>query len=720
MNGNVGDKLIELSTLGLMRKWKIPYQILPVASLEKGKLPRNITHLYISGGGNMGSMYPGNKEIRSLACSKNKPVIVLPQTFTNTDENSAQFSQIWVREKRSLALCPEARLAPDMSMALSLDSRKSEGRRNIGVFLREDQEGLFGDYSASFGDPVLLSSNLADYLELIVPYQHIVTDRLHFAIAAQLMERQVTLLPNSYFKNRAMWETWLKKQNCLWADHPNSVDKIKSRRVVKKIGRTDSLLINNNSQIQRTPGWVGNGKYFTNHLDHPERKLRNSYRIRRPDRLVWQTLKDPSSPLQLQSVLINRFGITKFNRQKKLNEILRRFFAIGAIQIAPNDSRLINSSQKPLGGRFGVPIEVDVSRPLRLGDEYYVFSSVRLSRHRKTIWYRVHSNHKHLITNAGDTFLLSILHLGMRSNLPVWIKGAPVSRELLANLQEYQYIWSLWHKRTNKIEIYARLYNSIERHHLKKQRVITCFSGGVDSTFTLFNHTRNGENNYPKPLSDALLVHGFDIPIENQYSFDRVERKCRDVAKDAGINLITIATNVRHLKLKWRQAHGALIAGAMHLVSRPFSTGLIPSTLNYGILYPWGSTPLTDSLLGCDYSFNITSDGANYTRVDKIRALKSWELAMKEIRFCNIDLPYDRNCGECDKCTITAIMLLLVDASRASIKPFPGPRRLALQLQRTKITALDKSDLRDQLETIAAFPTSPAWSKLLIKKLNRL
>ena len=718
MNGNVGDQLIELATLGLMRKWKIPYQIITAKRLEKDRLPKHISHLYISGGGNMGGLYPGCRKIRRLACQKNIPVIVLPQTFTDAEENTNQFTQVWVREKNSLAICPGAKLAPDMAMSLSLDSRRSEARWRIGMYLREDKEGLFSDFSASFGDPVLLSSNLADYLELIVPYQHIVTDRLHFAIAALLMERRVTLLPNSYFKNRAMWETWLVKQNCLWADHPRSVDEIKTWRVAKKIGRADNLLFNNNCQIQRTPGWIDNGKRFTNYPENPEDKRSRGSRIRKPDRLVWQTLESPSSPPQLLNVLTSRFGITRFNRKQKLNSILRRLFSMGAIEIVPNDNRLVNSSQNPLGGRFHTPIEIDVSEPLRLGDDYYLFCSYRLKRHRIPIWYRVRCDDKHLIANVAETFLLSVLHIGMRSNRPVWIKGVPISRELLGNLQEYQSIWSLWHKRTYSVGTYARMVDSIKLPSYKKQRAIACFSGGVDSTFTLFNHTRSDENNYSKPLSDALLVHGFDIPIEDQYSFDSVEQKCRDIAADAGVNLITIATNVRELKLKWRQAHGALIAGAMHLVSRPFTAGLIPSTLNYGILFPWGSTPMTDPLLGCD-SFNIVSDGASYTRIDKIQALKPWELAMEKIRFCN-DPVLGQNCGECDKCTITAIMLLLVGASKSSIKPFPAAMRLAMQLQKTEITALDKSDLRGHLEIIAKYPGSPTWSRLLIQKLDRL
>jgi exopolysaccharide biosynthesis predicted pyruvyltransferase EpsI len=42
-------------------------------------------------------------------------------------------------------------------------------------------------------------------------YKKIDTDRLHVAIGATLLEKKVTLFPNSYYKNKAVYDYSLRK-----------------------------------------------------------------------------------------------------------------------------------------------------------------------------------------------------------------------------------------------------------------------------------------------------------------------------------------------------------------------------------------------------------------------------------------------------------------------------------------------------------------------------
>ncbi|MEZ6066062.1 MAG: hypothetical protein R3B90_10215 [Planctomycetaceae bacterium] len=60
-----------------------------------------------------------------------------------------------------------------------------------------------------------------EYLRLAGRYAQIITDRLHFAVCGLLCSRRVILCPNAYHKNLGMWETWLHRLGCEWAETPD-------------------------------------------------------------------------------------------------------------------------------------------------------------------------------------------------------------------------------------------------------------------------------------------------------------------------------------------------------------------------------------------------------------------------------------------------------------------------------------------------------------------
>ncbi len=620
MKGGVGDQLTEFATLSLLRQWKMPFEIINSQRLyQSNRLPKRITRLYISGGGNMGSLYAECQSLRFRASQMGLPVTVLPQSFTDPHEDVDLYDTVWVRERASLAICPSARLAPDLAMSARLPARSEAIVRKCGVYLRQDTEALFPEQRSNIGDPERLSTNLAAYLDLIAPFERIVTDRLHFAIAAMLMQRQATLLPNSYNKNRSMWETWLGELGCGWAGHPDELPACRRKRVSNNLPVAGDL-------SKRSP------------------------------------------------------------------------------------------RSMPPEGLARPPMEIRTCRPLEFNDDVYVFADILLDGDAKAVWFRVDKRNRRFLNDLADPFLLAFLQLAMRKNRSLWIRNAGVSAGLLRNLQQFQRVWSLWHKEYSEVEVYADSISNVEGKRARGEgRAIASFSGGVDSTFTLFNHTQNKLNRYKHNLSHAMLVHGFDIPVNDQASFESVRQQCKQVANDAGLKLLVVATNIRDFDFDWEQGHVSAIAACMHLLSGGFRTGLVPSTLNYGVLYPWGSTPLTDPLHSSN-DFRVETDGADYTRVDKLRLIRKWATGVENLRFCWVAEPYDYNCGRCAKCTMTAIMLLIAQASKKSIQPFPQSKRIERQLETFVVSRLDRSDLRNDLDRLKSMQHKPGWlEKLLIK-----
>jgi exopolysaccharide biosynthesis predicted pyruvyltransferase EpsI len=210
---NAGDWMIDHGTRRLFREFGI--------SLVDYTGPETECDIIAwAGGGNMGYLYgieSGCAALRQqiLDDNQNRPVVILPQSYSTIDTFAA--SCVFVRERDSLRLAPAgARLAPDLAFAYSSESLLPFARYSEGVFLRDDLESVFPNEEKN--DPIAQCTSPEEYIALASCYQTVITDRLHFATAALLAHRHAVLLPNRYHKNRSMYETWLCDMGCEWKD----------------------------------------------------------------------------------------------------------------------------------------------------------------------------------------------------------------------------------------------------------------------------------------------------------------------------------------------------------------------------------------------------------------------------------------------------------------------------------------------------------------------
>ena len=56
---------------------------------------------------------------------------------------------------------------------------------------------------------------ICEGVRFISPYKHIYTNRLHGAILAMLLNKQVTIIDNNYGKNSSFYHTWLNDINSI-------------------------------------------------------------------------------------------------------------------------------------------------------------------------------------------------------------------------------------------------------------------------------------------------------------------------------------------------------------------------------------------------------------------------------------------------------------------------------------------------------------------------
>jgi exopolysaccharide biosynthesis predicted pyruvyltransferase EpsI len=220
-HGNVGDDLINEATYQLFAHYQIN-----LLSFEEADT------VVFCGGANFGMKYfyinHRKQYYEKMRLSPtSKTAIILPQSIYQNGIDSAKeevpdlVSKFYVRDKKSHEIMPKTILAPDLALGYNYEGIIKPPTHKQGVFLRTDIEARFADNYVNGGDPAkIIPQNVQAYFDLAMDYEHIYTDRLHFAISALILGRKATLLPNIYFKNKMVWETWLKDLGCAWADYP--------------------------------------------------------------------------------------------------------------------------------------------------------------------------------------------------------------------------------------------------------------------------------------------------------------------------------------------------------------------------------------------------------------------------------------------------------------------------------------------------------------------
>jgi exopolysaccharide biosynthesis predicted pyruvyltransferase EpsI len=237
--GNIGDYLIELGTLTLLRSFDIKVNI------TDSVIDCHDEIVFFQGGAGFNHLYTVAEELLNDLIGVNpKQIIVLPSTIFKLSPSIASLRQsdiIFAREEQSFEILVRASLdakvysSHDLGLIaevsdLVVDEKtyshineilvqesnvpfpKLEGGI-IGILLREDLESAtekleesvdissYYSWLESQGSRLL---RLACFLTYVKQFNIVITDRLHVAVACHLMEIPCRLLENSYGKNSAV------------------------------------------------------------------------------------------------------------------------------------------------------------------------------------------------------------------------------------------------------------------------------------------------------------------------------------------------------------------------------------------------------------------------------------------------------------------------------------------------------------------------------------
>ncbi|MFA6571894.1 MAG: polysaccharide pyruvyl transferase family protein [Bacteroidota bacterium] len=215
--GNYGDSLIWHGTKKLLSSLNILEHCVDISS------PKHNDVLFIDGGGNLVDYY---SDIRDFLINKPdlyKDVVILPHTIFGEKQvevldNVSSKLTIFCRERVSAKFLNDKLKHAEVYLwhDCAFYNEFVQTPAGIGVMnaFRLDVESVFKSRPESNVD---ISHNgyatkpLGELIGILQKYEQVNTDRLHIAIAATLLGKKVKLFPNSYYKNKAVFEYSLKR-----------------------------------------------------------------------------------------------------------------------------------------------------------------------------------------------------------------------------------------------------------------------------------------------------------------------------------------------------------------------------------------------------------------------------------------------------------------------------------------------------------------------------
>lgn len=243
--GNSGDSLIYKGAYKLAAQACLPFR----AATHEEVIDRldsvpSDTVIYIHGSGGFVPLWSGRPSaaLRRLIATFKGTVILGPSTFSeDVDYLKRSFIDdlpgarcrrlfLFTREHTSylvLKRCLPAwvELLEDHDTALNLGAGDLDGsciRQKYSFYaIRTDKEvcpAVTMNVFSSQLDPVPYSRSFEEWFLFHARAREIVTNRLHSSILGAVLGKPTTLMPNSYHKNRSVWEFSLADRGVSWRE----------------------------------------------------------------------------------------------------------------------------------------------------------------------------------------------------------------------------------------------------------------------------------------------------------------------------------------------------------------------------------------------------------------------------------------------------------------------------------------------------------------------
>jgi len=281
----------------------------------------------------------------------------------------------------------------------------------------------------------------------------------------------------------------------------------------------------------------------------------------------------------------------------------------------------------------------------------------------KRAWIAFPAVYGQYISGRMDAFAAGLFPVALASGENIRVEG-DLSPELLFGMGEYQRAYNNWFPMdSHVVDISVSNVSSLPYSQAGKA-CVSLFSGGVDSSYTVYSHLVDNQPLKSFQLDYSLFVQGFDIFHQDSDFYDACYRKYVTELGDSGVKLLSSNTNLQFFTSglrNWRHIMGGAITAVGMALDKLINYYLVPSGLALNDLRPEGLTAMADHFLSTE-TFKVIHHGATVPRIEKLNRIKEWSVAHRSIRVCTNPMKRtcDQNCGACQKCVRTLIMLDII------------------------------------------------------------
>lgn len=243
--GNHGDYLIYKGAEKLAKEIGLDFKRVSHHEFMASEFNEH-TVIYLQGGGAYNPLWSGHpmQEIEKVAQTHSGPVIqgpitcyldrnfLIDQVVAPLMEAKPSTFYFFTRERTSYDALRDVlpdwiELHSDQDTALYMEARDlATAAENTGTYtlfaIRDDKESRApAPHPKPFRlwlDPIRWSRSFDEWVQYHAEAREVITNRLHSAIISTILGKPTTLLPNSYHKNRSVYDFSLSDRGVVWND----------------------------------------------------------------------------------------------------------------------------------------------------------------------------------------------------------------------------------------------------------------------------------------------------------------------------------------------------------------------------------------------------------------------------------------------------------------------------------------------------------------------